>query len=164
MFEKLKQALSGAKELALGSPLQGDAVPVSEVNDPTFSEDILGLGVAVRPTANRVVAPAAGTVTQMFETGHACTLLLDDGVELLIHVGLDTIKLKGQHFQKRAADGDKVQAGDVLMEFDRDAIAAAGYDTIVPIIVCNPQDFGAIQMVTGQPVKELDKLIGLTKK
>lgn len=164
MFEKLKQALSGGRHIDLGSPVQGQAVPVSEVNDPTFSDDILGKGVAVKPAAGRVVAPSAGTVTQMFETGHACTLLLDDGIELLIHIGLDTIKLKGEHFTKHAADGDKVQAGDLLMEFDRDAIAAAGYDTIVPVIVCNPQDFSSIEMVTGKTVNELEKLIDLDKK
>ena len=164
MFEKLKKALSGNREFEMGSPVEGRAQAVTTVNDPTFSEDILGRGVAVVPASNRVVAPAAGTVTQMFDTGHACTLLLDNGAELLIHIGLDTIRLAGQHFTKVAGEGDKVQPGDLLMEFDREAIAAAGYDTIVPVVVCNPDHFGTITMETDKDVKELDTLIRLEKK
>lgn len=161
MFEKLKHLLSG--EESIGSPLAGQAVPVTEVNDPTFAENILGKGIAVIPSGTRIVAPTAGTVTQMFDTGHACTLLTDSGAELLIHIGLDTLKLKGQHFQRRAAEGDQIKPGDVLIEFDRDAIAAAGYDTIVPIVLCNPDAFSKIEMETGHAVNELDELITLAK-
>ncbi len=164
MFEKLKHMMGGEKPTeTVGSPLAGQAVPVAEVNDPTFAEDILGKGIAVKPARGRIVAPAAGTVTQMFDTGHACTMLTDGGAELLIHVGLDTIKLKGQHFQKRAAWGDKVKPGDVLIEFDREAIAAAGYDTIVPIVLCNPEAFAKIEMKSGRDVNELDELMVLEK-
>lgn len=164
MFNKLKNMLSGKEALVIGAPVQGQAVPVAQVNDMTFSDDILGKGIAIQPAAGRVVAPTGGTVTQMFETGHACTLLLDNGAEVLIHIGLDTIKLKGRHFTKHAKDGDRVNAGDLLMEFDREAIAAEGFDTIVPIIVCNPDSFACIEMKTDQAVSELDALIVLEKK
>lgn len=154
MFGKLFGG--GIKVLA---PLSGDVIPVTQVNDRTFSEELLGKGAAVRPYGGRVVSPVNGTVTQMFETGHAASLTSEDGVEVLIHVGLDTVKLKGRHFTIRAKTGEKVKAGDLLMEFDREAIAAEGFDTVTVVVVCNSDDFKKVDMVSAEVVKELDDLI-----
>lgn len=151
------------KTLTVGAPLAGEAVPVAQVNDPTFSEDILGRGMAIRPTGGRVVAPVDGVVTQMFETGHAVSLTSRDGVELLVHVGLDTIRLKGEHYTIRAHTGDEVKAGDVLMECDLTAIQAAGYDIITPIVVIDANQYASVEMETGRTVTELDEIIRIEK-
>lgn len=145
------------------APLSGEVTPVTRVNDPTFSEEMLGKGAAVKPDGGRVVSPVNGTVTQMFETGHAVSLTSEEGVEVLIHVGLDTVKLKGRHFTARAKTGEKVKAGDLLMEFDREAIAAGGFDTVTVIVICNSDDFKKVEMVSAEAVKELDDLIIIKK-
>jgi len=146
------------------APLEGEAIPVTQVDDPTFSEEMLGRGVAIRPAAGRVVSPVSGTVTQMFDTSHAVSLTSDDGVEILIHVGLNTVKLKGSHFTVHAKDGDSVKPGDLLLEFDSAAIAGAGYDTVTPVVICNSDDFGGFEANTGKSVTEGDEIIYLARK
>lgn len=164
MFGKLKDMFGGDKSgEKVGAPLKGRVVPVAEVNDPTFSEELLGKGVAIRPEGDRVLAPVDGSVALMFETGHAISLLSDGGAEILIHVGLDTVKLKGKHFTVKAKTGDKVKKGDLLIEFDRAAIAAEGYDTITPIVVTNSDDFKSIEPRTGIEAGELDEILALHK-
>lgn len=154
---------SGAGPIRLFAPVAGEAVPITQVSDPTFGEKILGDGVAVKPTGGKVLAPCDGTVEQIFETGHAVTLTSLDGVEILIHVGLDTVALKGKHYTIHAHDGDKVKTGDLLIEFDAAAIAAEGYDTITPIVICNTDDFSAVKPHTG-PVEAGGLLLELEKK
>lgn len=163
MFGKLKNMFGGSAGLSIPAPLAGEAVALSEVNDPTFSQEILGRGCAIKPTEGKVVAPVDATVAMMFETGHAVSLETADGIELLIHVGLDTVALKGEHYTACCKSGDAVKAGDTLIEFDREAIAAAGYDTITPVVVCNSDDFSEISAVTGK-VAPLDALLTLKKK
>ncbi len=160
-FDKLfgKQEAAG---IEIAAPLEGEAVAIQEVNDPTFSEEILGKGVAIRPSGNEVVAPCDGTVEMMFDTGHAVSMTSTDGVEILIHVGLETLNLKGKHYTVHAANGDKVTKGQPLITFDREAIAADGYDTITPIVICNSADFASIEPHTGA-VKPGDVLITLKK-
>lgn len=145
------------------APLSGEVIPVAQVDDPTFSEELLGKGAAVKPDGGRVVSPVNGIVTQMFETGHAVTLTSEEGAEVLIHVGLDTVKLKGRHFTIRAKTGEKVKAGDLLMEFDREAVAAEGFDTVTVVVICNSDDFKKVDMVSAEAVKELDDLIVIKK-
>lgn len=145
------------------SPLSGKAISISRVTDPTFSEKILGDGVAIEPSSNRVVSPIDGDVTQMFDTGHAVSLTGEKGLELLIHVGLDTVKLKGRHYKKLVENGDKVHAGDLLLEFDREAIAAEGYDVTTPIVILNSQDYKSMDIRTDVEVEEQDELISLRK-
>ena len=142
MFKSLKQMFGGsnAKKQIL-APVSGRVVPMSEVNDPTFSQEILGKGVAVVPSEGKVVAPASGEVVVMFETKHAVSIRTEDGAELIIHIGLDTVNLRGEHFTAHVAQGDHVKAGDVLVEFDMEAIKEAGYDVITPIVICNTPDF-----------------------
>ena len=162
MFSKLKNIFGGSNDLSIPAPVAGTAIPLSEVSDPTFSQGILGKGCAIRPSSGRVVAPVDATVSMIFETGHAVSLELSAGVELLIHVGLDTVMLKGEHYTAHCANGDKVKAGDLLIEFDADAIRAAGYDTVTPVVVCNADDFSEITAKTGA-VAELGELLTLKK-
>ena len=142
----------------LSAPLAGEAVAISEVNDPTFSEEIL----AIKPTGNQIVAPCDGTVEMMFDTGHAVSMTSTQGAEILIHVGLETVSLKGKHYQVHAGNGDKVTKGQLLITFDREAIAAEGFDTITPIVICNSDQFSDISIHTGT-VNPGDDLITLTK-
>lgn len=141
------------------SPLNGKCVPLSEVNDPTFAEEILGKGVAIIPSEGKVVSPVNGTVEMVFDTLHAVALSSDDGAEILIHVGLDTVKLNGKHYKAIAKTGDNIKVGDVLIEFDKDAIKAEGFDIITPVIVSNSGDYGDILTITGQEVKTGDSII-----
>ena len=160
LFDKL----FGKKLEEIGAPVAGEAVVSSEVNDPTFAEEMLGKGMAIRPSVGRVVAPCDATVDMMFETGHAVSLTTESGVELLIHVGIDTVNLQGKHYTVHAAAGDKVKKGQLLIEFDKDAIAAEGYDTVTPVVVCNSDDFAAFETVTGKTVAEGETVIRLGKK
>ena len=146
----------------LSAPLAGEAVAISEVNDPTFSEEILGKGVAIKPTGNQIVAPCDGTVEMMFDTGHAVSMTSTQGAEILIHVGLETVSLKGKHYQVHAGNGDKVTKGQLLITFDREAIAAEGFATITTILICNSDQFSAITSNTGT-VNPGDDLITLKK-
>ncbi|WP_042276501.1 PTS sugar transporter subunit IIA [[Clostridium] dakarense] len=161
MFKKLKEKL-GKKEnkgILIGSPVEGESVSIKEVNDPTFSEEILGKGIAIKPSNGRVVAPVDGEITIMFKTKHAVSLVSEDGVEILIHVGLETVNLKGEHFKSYVDVGDKVKAGDLLVEFDLEKIKEAGYDTTTPIVICNTPEFSNILDIKVGQVKKLDKVI-----
>lgn len=161
MFKSLKQMFGGGAKKQILAPVSGKAVPMSEVNDPTFSQEILGKGVAVIPTEGRVVAPAAGEVVVMFETKHAVSIRTEDGAELIIHIGLDTVNLKGQFFTSHVNQGDHVKAGDLLVEFDMEKIKEAGYDVITPVIVCNTPDYPDMVCHTGMAVNALDPIIDL---
>lgn len=143
------------------APVEGKAVSLKEVNDPTFSQEILGKGVAVIPSKGRVVAPADGVVSVFFETKHAVSITADNGAEIIVHVGLDTVNLKGEHYTAHKKQGDKVKAGELLLEFDLEAIKAAGYDVITPVIICNTPDYPNMVCHTGADVKELDPIIEL---
>lgn len=160
IFQKL---FGGKSTDSICAPIAGEAVPIKEVNDPTFSEEILGKGIAIRPSEGRVYAPCDATVDMMFETGHAVSLIADCGAEILIHVGLDTVNLKGQHYHVVAHNGDKVKKGDLLMEFDHVAIAAAGYDIITPVIICNSADYTTFTPHVGQQVAAGDVVLELAK-
>ncbi len=151
-------------EEIVGAPVAGKVVPVSEVNDPTFSEGIVGQGVAILPTGNVVVAPCDAVVDVMFETGHAVSITTAFGAEVLIHVGLETVKLEGRHFTVHVKKGDRVKAGQLMIEFDREAIAAEGYDTITPVVICNAEEFGKLTTTTGRVAAVGDRIIGLQKK
>ena len=157
LFHKKEQ-----KALELGAPVSGQAVPLQEVSDPTFGGEILGKGVAVRPTDGRIYAPADGEITLLFDTLHALSMTTDTGAELLLHIGLDTVALKGAHFKAHVKTGDKVRKGDLLLEADLNAIREAGYDVITPMIVCNTDCFAEVKAVTGAEVTPQDTVGILT--
>lgn len=147
----------------ISAPAAGEVVPVTDVNDPTFSEEMLGKGIAIRPSEGKVVAPCDASVDMMFDTGHAVSLVADNGAEILIHIGLDTVNLKGKHYTVHAKTGDKVKKGDLLIEFDAAAIAAEGYDTITPVVICNSADYKTVETLTGKTVVAGDPVIRLGK-
>ncbi|MBZ4488254.1 beta-glucoside-specific PTS transporter subunit IIABC [Microbacterium sp. cx-55] len=134
------------------SPLDGTAVPLSEVPDAAFADGSLGQGVAIRPRSGALYAPFDATVVAAFPTGHAIGLRTADGAEVLIHVGIDTVKLAGQHFDLKVTSGQEVTAGALLLEFDVDAITAAGYDLITPVIVTNSDLYPTIGTAASGPI------------
>jgi PTS system beta-glucosides-specific IIC component len=127
------------------SPLAGTVIALSDVPDPVFGKGILGPGIAVIPSGNTAYAPGSGVVVAAQPTGHAFGLLLDSGVEVLIHIGIDTVKLKGAGFDVHVAKGDRVTAGTPLVTFDRKVIEDAGYPLTTPIIILNSKKFGSVE-------------------
>lgn len=136
-------------ELILASPLKGRVIPLSEVPDETFASGVLGDGVGIQPAEGKVYAPFDCTVAAVFDTKHAIGLETSDGVELLIHIGMDTVKLNGEPFTVYVEAGETVKAGGLLVEFDMDKIKAAGLDTVTPVIVTNPGKYKSIK-ITGR--------------
>ncbi|MDW4572692.1 glucose PTS transporter subunit IIA [Microbacterium sp. M3] len=126
--------------VTLRQPLEGTVVPLTAVPDPTFAQGVMGPGVAIEPTGDTVVAPADGTIGATFDSSHAVALVLDDGTELLIHVGIDTVGMKGDGFETLVQKGQKVTAGTPLLRFDLAKIRAAGHPAITPVIVLNNEN------------------------
>lgn len=146
-------------EIIIASPLKGNAIPLADVPDPTFAEGILGLGAAVEPSEGRVVAPADAEVTNLFDTNHAIGLLFDNGVEILIHIGIDTVEMNGEGFRAYVTDGARVKKGDLLIEFDIDKIKEAGHPITTPVIVTNADDYSEVGHITTGGIDSLSSLI-----
>ena len=163
-FSKLfgKSAPAGFDGNKIYAPLNGKAVPITEVPDPTFAEGLLGDGIAIIPTDGKVYSPVDGVVETMFDTGHACCLKSGTGAEILIHVGLETVGLNGAPFTIHCKNGDQVKKGQLLWEADLAAIQAAGLPIITPVLICNPDDFSAIEKFSGDVTND-DVVIALTK-
>ncbi|AEB07525.1 PTS system IIA component, Glc family [Coriobacterium glomerans PW2] len=148
----------------LPSPMAGRVISLSQVQDQTFAAGLLGEGVAIEPTGCEVVAPSDGKVKAIFPTGYAVALRTCEGFDVLIHVGISTSGLNGRHFRVHASVGDSVKQGDLLIEFDRDAIVSEGYDMTVPILICNSAEFSRIRCKIGQTVEELDTLMSARER
>ncbi len=148
----------------IGAPVAGECVPLSQVNDPTFSHEILGKGVAIIPQAGAVYAPCDAVVDVLFTTGHAVSLLTDFGAEILIHIGLETVNLQGRYFRVMVEQGQRVVKGQRLVLFDLEEVAAAGYDTIVPVVVCNSDKFAELSAITGKQVTPGQPVLRLGRK
>ena len=131
-------------EESLFSPVQGEMIPLSQVSDETFAAEILGATAAIIPEDGKITAPCDGEISSIYDTGHAVCLTTKAGGELLIHIGIDTVKMEGKGFVKKVSDGDQVQAGDVLIEADLDEIRKAGYETVTMMILTNADDFAAV--------------------
>ena len=152
-------------DLTLTSPMAGELVALSDVNDEAFASGALGPGVAISPAAHAVVvAPCDGKVTVAYPTGHAYGLKSASGVQILIHIGMDTVKLDGKGFTPRVSKGDIVKRGDVLAEVDWDVIREAGYDTITPMVVTNKKKFGEVTPAAPGPVGISDTVVTVTPK
>lgn len=128
-------------KIILASPLQGEILPLEKVQDPVFASGALGKGVAIEPTEGKLYAPADGEITTLFPTGHAVGLTTTEGVELLMHIGMDTVELDGKGFELSVKQGDSVKKGDLLVTFDIAAIKEAGYPVVTPIVVTNTNDY-----------------------
>ena len=162
--EAAAPAASVGEVIELHSPIEGTAVALSDVPDPIFAAGKLGEGVAIEPTGTTVVAPAAGKVAATYPSGHAVGLKLENGVELLIHVGLDTVNLDGKGFSVKVAKGDVVAAGDALIEFDPEVIKEAGYPLITPVIVTNTRKFAEVKGLPGVAHQNLSTVLKVTTK
>ena len=145
-------AQSDKKEISIASPLKGRLVKLSDVKDEAFSSGALGLGVAVMPEEGAVYAPADGTISAFFPTGHAIGMTTADGVELLIHVGMDTVQLEGKGFTPLAKAGDMVKKGQKLLEFDMDLITNAGFSLVTPVLVSNYTEFAEVIPAEGEHI------------
>ena len=163
LFDKLFGKKEEINPNHVYAPLAGEAVAISEVPDPTFSSGAMGNGIAIKPTDGKVCSPVNGTVDMMFDTGHAVTLVSDNGIEILIHVGLETVGLEGKPFQVKVQNGQKVKKGDILMIADLAAIEAAGLPTITPMLICNTDDYPTFNTFTGKEVTNADVVIELAK-
>lgn len=159
-IEEKKTELKVKKEV-VASPLTGKVVPLTEVKDEAFSGELLGKGVAVDPTEGNVVAPCNGTVTTLFPTKHAIGIVTENGAELLIHLGLDTVKLDGEHFTAHIAQGDKVKKGQLMVTVDLEAVKAAGYSMVTPIIVTNTPDYLDVVAMSSTSVNKEEELLTL---
>lgn len=156
---------TAAKPTRITAPLDGKVVKLSDVPDPAFASTAVGKGVAIDPTGGVVVAPAAGEVMVAFPTGHAVGLKLDSGVQLLIHIGLDTVNMKGEGFKLKVVKGQRVTAGDELVSFDRATIEKAGYSALTPVLVTNRKRFGAIEVINkADAVARGDELLEIAPK
>ncbi len=149
--------VSGPASVAV--PVNGTCIPLSEVNDAVFSQKILGDGAAIIPSEGKVYAPVNGTVSTVFDTKHAIGLLSEDGVELLIHIGIDTVNLEGKHFTAHVESGQKIKQGDLLVSFDQEQIQKDGYDTVTPVLITNTSEFHSIHMNASGNVKVGDVLL-----
>ena len=151
-------------DLSVSSPLAGTVVPLEQVKDESFAKGMLGPGIGIEPADGLVVAPFDGKVTVAFPTGHAYGLKSASGVQVLIHVGMDTVKLDGKGFTPRVAKGDIVRRGDVLAEVDLDVIRAAGYETITPVVVTNKKKLGPVTPVASGEIQRGDALLDVAPK
>jgi PTS system glucose-specific IIA component len=153
------------KEIIVVAPLTGKAVDLEAVPDPVFSQKIAGDGIAIQPTQGKLVSPVNGKVGHIFHTAHAIVLQSEDGLELLIHIGLDTVKLNGQGFTPRVKAGDEVKTGDVLIECDLALLEQAGYKTITQVLITNIDKVEQKQFMVGNSVTAgSDKIMELVLK
>ena len=157
--EEVVETASKLTDETIQTPIVGDVVALSDVNDPVFSSGAMGQGIAVKPSQDVVYAPADAEVTIVFPTGHAYGLKTANGAEILIHVGIDTVSMNGEGFDQKVAQGDKVKAGDVLGIFDSNKIAAAGLDDTTMVIVTNTADYASVAPVATGSVAKGDALI-----
>lgn len=133
------------------APISGKAVPLSEVPDEVFAEGMAGEGGAIIPGASgEAVAPVSGTLVKLFEGGHAFGIATDGGVEMIVHLGLDTIEMRGEGFEKLATEGDRVESGQPIVRFDLDGIRSAGYDPITPVVVTNADEYPVTSLESGE--------------
>lgn len=165
MFDSLKKMFEkNAKTISLKAVEDGRTIPMDEVNDQTFAQELLGPGNAIVPSNGTVVSPINGTIATVMDTKHAVCIQGEDGLELIVHAGLDTVELNGKYYQTYKEIGDQVKAGDVLLEFDLEEITKAGYDVTTPIVITNLGDYKITKCLTGQQVKAGKEVIQLTKQ
>ncbi len=152
---------SSAKEEILYAPMTGKIIPIGEVEDEAFSTRALGDGVAIEPSEGKLYAPCNGEVSMLFQTKHAINIVSEGGAEILLHIGIDTVKLYGKYFETHVKDGDKFKKGDLLISFDMEGIRREGYKLSTPMIVCNTTDYESVKEVAKGNVKHGDRVLEL---
>ncbi|WP_108649647.1 PTS glucose transporter subunit IIA [Dongshaea marina] len=153
LFDKLKKLVSDENTETAGieiyAPLSGEIVPIEEVPDVVFAEKIVGDGIAIKPTGDKMVAPCDGTIGKIFETNHAFSLESDNGVELFVHFGIDTVELKGEGFKRIAEEGQKVKTGDVIIEFDLPLLQEKAKSVLTPVVISNTDELKELTKMSG---------------
>jgi PTS system beta-glucosides-specific IIC component len=144
---------------SVASPLRGKVIPLTDVKDAAFSSEALGKGIAIEPTEGKAVSPVNGVVTTLSRTKHAIGITSDEGVEVLIHIGMDTVKLDGEYFTAHVKQGDTVKAGDVLVEFDIARIKEAGFEITTPVIITNSPDYLEITPTLEHTVEQKETIL-----
>lgn len=163
-FDKLfgsKQA--AAKEVKVYSPLSGEIVNIEDVPDVVFSEKIVGDGVAIRPNSDTIVAPVNGTIGKIFETNHAFSIESEEGVELFVHFGIDTVELKGEGFTRVAQEGQSVKVGDPIIKFDLELLEGKAKSVLTPVVISNMDEISNLDKKVGQAVAGESVVLTLTK-
>lgn len=140
-------------------PLKGEGIELEKVNDPTFAQGLLGQGFAVNPKEGKVLAPFDGKIATLFPTKHAIGIVSNDGLEVLIHIGLNTVELNGKYYETYVKEGDVVSIGQTLVTFNIDKINKAGYETITPVLVTNSDDYEKVSVIKTGDVDFMDKVI-----
>ena len=148
-------------DLSVNSPVEGKTIPLTQVSDEVFASGVLGKGIAIQPASGKILAPADATVSMIYPTLHAIGLMLDSGIEMMIHIGIDTVKLNGQYFEKHVQDGDHVKKGQLLVSFDMQKIEQAGYDLTTTVVVTNSKNYAAIGSTNKNNVTNNDQLLYL---
>ena len=159
--ESVTEEKTEMKGSVLGAHMNGEAIPLSEVKDEAFASGALGEGVAIEPSEGKLFAPADGTIETVFTTKHAVGMTTDDGTELLLHIGIDTVRLEGRHFEAYVEPDQHVKKGDLLVTFDIPAIRAEGYLCTTPMIVCNTDDYNEVKQLAGGSVRAGDDLLSV---
>lgn len=152
-FDSLKKAVSGNapvdKTIDIVAPLSGEIIAIEDVPDVVFAEKIVGDGIAIRPTGNKMVAPCDGEIGKIFETNHAFSLESSTGIELFVHFGIDTVELKGEGFTRIAKEGQKVKAGDPIIEFDLEFLKDKAKSVLTPVVISNMDEIKELQKMSG---------------
>jgi PTS system glucose-specific IIC component len=165
LFSRIKRKLNDKNENeknekgVIKSPMTGNVVKIEDVPDETFAQKFLGDGVAIKPTSNIVTSPVNGVIQQIFPTKHAIGIVTDDGIEILIHIGLDTVKLNGEGFKSFIKQNDRVRIGDKLLEIDLDIIDSKAKSLISPIVITNIGDFKGVNKLSLDKVSNEDDLL-----
>jgi PTS system glucose-specific IIA component len=166
-FDSLKKAVSGtapdSNTIDIIAPLSGEIVAIEDVPDVVFAEKIVGDGIAIRPTGNKMVAPCDGEIGKIFETNHAFSLESDTGIELFVHFGIDTVELKGEGFTRIAQEGQKVKAGDTIIEFDLEFLKEKAKSILTPVVISNMDEIKELQKMSGTVVVATDPVLKIVK-
>ena len=142
--------LMGKTQIEIAAPVSGEIVPITTVSDPVFAQEMVGKGIAIMPGDGNFYAPCDGTLVSLFPTGHAFAISSDDGAEVLVHIGIDTVKLEGRHFDIKATQGDRVKKGDLIVTVDLDGVKSENYEVVTPVIISNPDKFLSIEKRDGK--------------
>lgn len=156
LFDKLKSLVSDDKNstgnIDIIAPISGEIVNIEDVPDVVFAEKIVGDGIAIKPTGNKIVAPVDGTIGKIFETNHAFSIESDNGIELFVHFGIDTVELKGEGFTRLAEEGQKVKKGDLVLELDLPLLEEKAKSTLTPVVISNMDEIKELTKLTGSVV------------